>query len=245
MQSYYIKILKSVLILLLVLLTSKSAIAVKVNWAKIKNIKDRAFVEYVNSLGLKNQEAVNFWKKLPLSKANKQINKIFRKEAFAIYLNKYPRSKGKVPDFKVGTGTNVTGPMSKQSLKLPFSNYYPLKEGPVGDPNRVYKIGYTIHGFGHPWLLSNADSAIWEANKHSNVKLTVLDPAFDNQKQIAQIDNWINEKFNGILIWPMQEAPTGPPVDRAFKKGIPSVSVDRLVGSSKVRVRVTGNSPAR
>jgi len=244
MQGYFIKLIKSVLILFLVLLTSNSAIAVKVNWGKIRNINDKAFIKYVNSLDLKNQEAINFWKKLPLSRANKQINRIFRKEAFAIYLNKYPRSKGKVPDFKVGTGTNVIGPMSRQSLKLPFSDYYPLKKGPVGDPGRIYKIGYTIHGFGHPWLLNNADSAIWEANKHSNVKLTVLDPAFDNQKQVAQIDNWINEKFDGILIWPMQEAPTGPPVNRAFKAGIPSVSVDRIAGSSKVSVRVTGNFPA-
>ena len=181
------------LVFLTSLITVSPITAGKIDWAKIKKLEDKAFIEYVRSLNLKNQEALSFWKKLPLSKSNKQINKIFRKEAFAIYLNKYPRSKGKVPTFKVGTGTSVQGPISGQTFKLPFSNYFPLRKGPVGDPQKKYKIGYTIHGFNHPWLLNNADSAIWEANKHSNVELVVLDPKFDNQKQVAQIDHWINE----------------------------------------------------
>jgi len=42
----------------------------------------------------------------------------------------------------------------------------------------------------------------------------------------------------------MQEAPTGPPVDRAANAGIPSVSVDRIVGSRKIRTQITGNFPA-
>ncbi len=108
-------------------------------------------------------------------------------------------------------GTDITGPMSKQKLKLPFTNYFPLEEGPIGNPNKIYRIGYTIHGFTHPWLLNNADSAMWEANRHSNVRLTILDPEFDNQKQVQQIDAWVADDFDGIMIWPMQEAPTGPP----------------------------------
>ncbi len=53
------------------------------------------------------------------------------------------------------------------------------------------------------------------------------------KNRVAQIDGLIRDGVDGILIWPMQEAPTGPPVDRAAKKGIPTVSVDRLVGSRK------------
>ena len=42
----------------------------------------------------------------------------------------------------------------------------------------------------------------------------------------------------------MQEAPTGPPVNRAAIKGIPTVSVDRMVGSRRVSAHITGNFPA-
>ena len=64
--------------------------------------------------------ALNFWKNIPVSKANQQVYRMFRKEAFAIYMNKYPRPKRNIHEFKVGMGTDITGPMSKQKLKLPF-----------------------------------------------------------------------------------------------------------------------------
>jgi ribose transport system substrate-binding protein len=85
---------------------------------------------------------------------------------------------------------------------------------------------------------------MWEANRHSNVRLTILDPEFDNQKQVQQIDAWVADGLDGIMIWPMQEAPTGPPVQRAIAAGIPCVSIDRMVGTNKITARVTGNFPA-
>jgi len=236
--------LQIALSIILLIACSGSSLAGDIDWLKIKTLQDMAFVEYVKSLELKGQTALNFWKNIPVSKANKQVYRMFRKEAFAIYMNKYPRPKGNVPEFKVGMGTDITGPMSKQKLKLPFTNYFPLEKGPVGDPQKIYRIGYTIHGFTHPWLLNNADSVMWEANRHSNVRLTILDPEFDNQKQIQQIDAWIDDGLDGIMIWPMQEAPTGPPVQRALAAGIPCVSIDRMVGTSKINARVTGNFPA-
>ena len=227
----------------LVVLTG-TGVAGDVDWQKIKILQGMAFVEYVRSLDLKGQEALNFWKSIPVSKANPQVYRMFRKEAFAIYMNKYPRPKSTVPEFKVGMGTDIVGPMSKQKLKLPFTDYFPLAEGPIGDPQKIYRIGYTIHGFNHPWLLNNADSAMWEANRHANVRLSILDPEFDNRKQVQQIDAWIADGLDGIMIWPMQEAPTGPPVQRALAAGIPCVSIDRMVGTNRINARVTGNFPA-
>ena len=223
---------------------SGSSVAGDINWQKIKTLQDMAFVEYVKSLDLKGQTALDFWKNIPVSKANPQVYRMFRKEAFAIYMNKYPRPKRDIPEFKVGMGTDIIGPMSKQELKLPFTNYFPLSEGPIGNPQKIYRIGYTIHGFNHPWLLNNADSAMWEANRHSNVRLSILDPEFDNQKQVRHIDAWVADGLDGIMIWPMQEAPTGPPVQRAIAAGIPCVSIDRMVGTNKINARITGNFPA-
>ena len=233
--------LAAVLALLFVPFSAHSA---DIDWRKVRTLQGQALLDYVAGLQLKNQDALDFWKNIPISKANPQVNKIFRDEAFAIYMNKYPRPFGKQGSFSAGTGTDVVGPISKQNLRLPFTGVQPLPEGPVGDPNRHYKIAYTIHGLSHPWLLNNADSAQWEAERHPNVTLQVLDPEFDNAKQAKQIDALIAEKVDGILIWPMQEAPTGPPVDRAAAAKIPSVSVDRLVGTRKVRAQITGNFPA-
>ena len=238
------KLVKLLPALCLVILFSTNAVEAKIDWRKVSKLQGQSLLDYAASLDLKDQDALNFWKNIPVSKANKQVNKIFRKEAFAIYMNKYPRPFGRMGKFKAGQGTNVVGPISKQNLRLPFANVHALPPGPVGDPDKHYNIAYTIHGLSHPWLLNNADTAKWEAERHSNVTLTVLDPKFDNDLQAKQIDDLTRQKIDGILIWPMQEAPTGPPVDRAAAAGIPSVSVDRLVGSRKVRAQVTGNFPA-
>jgi len=63
---------------------SGSSVAGDINWQKIKTLQDMAFVEYVKSLDLKGQAALNFWKNIPVSKANQQVYRMFRKEAFAI-----------------------------------------------------------------------------------------------------------------------------------------------------------------
>jgi len=216
-----------------------------IDWQRITRLKDKAFLDYVRTLDLRGQEAIDFWKKIPLSQANRQVNRIFRKEAFSIYMNKYPRGRQKSGGgFKAGMGTEIQGPISQQKLKLPFTNVYPMPEGPFGDPNRTYRIGYSIHGFSHPWLLSNAESAMWEAERHPNVELTLADAEFDNDKQVEQINAWTHEKLDGILVWPMQEAPTRPPIAEATAAGIPTVTVDRMAGTRRVRSQVTGNFPA-
>lgn len=219
--------------------------AEKFDYSKVKNLKGMELIEYFNSLGLKGQDALDFWMNIPVSKANKQVYDRFQKEGFQFYLDKYPTApRYGGYQFKMGMGTEIVGPMSKQKLKLPFTDYIPLADGPIGDKSKTYRVGYTIHGFNHPWLLNNADTAIWEANKHPNVKLTVLDPEFDNAKQARQVDTWIAQGFDGIMIWPMVEAPTGPPIQRALDKGIPCVSIDRMTGAEGITVRVTGNFPA-
>ncbi|MCP3870236.1 MAG: sugar ABC transporter substrate-binding protein [Gammaproteobacteria bacterium] len=217
-----------------------------IDWQKITRLQDSAFLDYVVSLNLKGQEAIDFWKKIPLSKANRQVNRLFRREAFGIFMNKYPRARKQDSDqgFQVGKGTVIKGPIDGQILKLPFSSYYPLAEGTVGDPKKTYRVGYSIHGLSHPWLKSNAESAMWEVGRHSNVELVVVDGEFDTDKQVGQIEQWIREEMDGLLVWPMQEAPLGPPIVQSTRAGIPVVTVDRMAGTRRVSTQVTGNFPA-
>lgn len=235
----------SIMAVMLVFLALPLAAMAGFDYSKVKDLSGQALLDYYKGLNLKGQAALDFWKNIPVSKANKGIYDLYQKEGFQPYVDSYPSAphySGYV--YKGGPGKAIKGPMSKQDLALLFADYVPLPEGPIGDPKKTYRVGYTIHGFNHPWLLNNADTAVWEAARHSNVKLTVLDPEFDNAKQARHVDTWIAQGFDGILIWPMVEAPTGPPIERAVDKGIPSVSVDRMVGTQKVTARVTGNFPA-
>lgn len=213
--------------------------------SKLQGDEALKFFQSLPSKGVKDRDIIEFFIDLPISKANTQIYNLFQEQGFERYLAGYPRGEPHGGfQWQQGMGTEIKGPFSKLSLKLPFTDYVALPEGPVGDGNKTYNIGVTFHGFDHPWLINWADAARWEAERHPNVKVNVLDAEYDNNKQASHFDTFISEKVDGILVWPMVEAPTGPPARRAVEAGIPVVSVDRLTGYEDVTSRVTGNFPA-
>lgn len=174
--------------------------------------------------------------------SNTEVAELFEADGFADYLAVYP--VGELADgfvWKPGMGAEFTGPFSKLAIKAPFTDYIPLPEGPVLDPDKTYRIGFVFHGFNHPWLVSLADTAAWEAARHPNIKLEVLDAEFDDNKMAQIIDNWIAQRFDAIVLWPNREAPMGPPVDRAVQVGIPVVSLDRRTASEMISSEVLGN----
>lgn len=173
---------------------------------------------------------------------NARVKEIFTKDGLAEELQAYP--VGKLAEgfvWKPGMGASFTGPFSKLKIKAPFTDYLPLAEGPVLNPKKTYRIGFVFHGFNHSWLVSLADTAAWEAARHPNVQIDVIDAQFDDNKMAQVIDTWVSKKYDGIVLWPMREAPMGPPVDRAIAAGIPVVSVDRRTSSEKISSEVTGN----
>ena len=213
--------------------------------SKLQGEEAVKFFESLPSKGVEGEDIIKFFIDLPISNANAQIAKLYEKEGFERYISGYPRGEP-TGGFKweSGMGTKIKGPFSKNDLKLPFTDYVPLKAGPIGDADKTYNIGVTFHGFDHPWLINWADAARWEAERHPNVKVSVLDAEYDNNKQASHFDTFISQKVDGILVWPMVEAPTGPPAKRASDAGIPVVSVDRLTGHKDVTSRITGNFPA-
>jgi ABC-type sugar transport system substrate-binding protein len=176
------------------------------------------------------------------SMTNPDVKKLFADDGFKDYLTSYP--VGTLAGgyaWKPGMGTTFQGPYSKLTIKAPFTDYLPLPEGPVLDPKKTYRIGFVFHGFNHPWLISLADTGAWEAARHPNVKLDVIDAQYDDNRMGEVIDNWIAQKYDGIVLWPQREAPMGPPVDRAVAAGIPVVTLDRRTSSDQVSSEVTGN----
>ena len=170
------------------------------------------------------------------------MGKFFKKDGFRDYLDAYPvTSLTGGFEWKPGMGREFIGPLSGLPIKAPFSDYVPLPEGPVLDSNKTYRIGFVYHWGFHPWLISLADTAVYEANLHSNVEIEVLDAEGDDNKMGQMIDDFIAKKMDAIVMWPAREAPMGPPVDRAEAAGIPVVSLDRRTSSTNISSEVLGN----
>ncbi|UGB30542.1 sugar ABC transporter substrate-binding protein [Metabacillus sp. B2-18] len=216
---------------------------------EVKGLSGQDALSYFESLpskGLSESDILEFFINIPLSNANNEIAELFKREKFESYMNSYPT--GDPYDnykWENGAGSEVKGSFSDLNIKLPFANYVSLNEGPVGDKDKVYRIGVAIHGFDQPWNVGLADSAQWEADRHSNVELDVKDAQWDNDSMADIIDSFVLQKVDGILTWPMVESETTiAPVERALEAGIPVVSVDRMTGLEATTSRVTGNFPA-
>jgi len=192
-----------------------------------------------------NTSALEMWKNMPLGCANSQINKMFKDEGFGPYLKSYLKYKPLGGyNFNFEGGVNIVGPLSQQNLTIPFASYFPLPEGPIGDSNKTYRIGFLNHSLAHPWLLNLSDSAQWEANRHSNVEIIQMDAEFDDAKQSQQMDSLISKKVDGVVIWPRVGAASVLPVERAMGANIPVVSVDRMVDTENISSRIYGNFAA-
>ncbi len=173
---------------------------------------------------------------------NESVRDLYERDGFQDYLEAYPI--GDLVDgfvWEPGMGAEFEGPYSKLPIKAPFTDYIPVSEGPVLNPDKTYRIGFVFHGFNHPWLISLADTVAWQAARHPNIELEVIDAEFDDSRMGQVIDTWITKQFDGIVLWPAREAPMGPPVDRAIQAGIPVVSLDRRTSSPAISSEVLGN----
>lgn len=213
----------------------------KFDYSQVKDLQGNEFVEFIKKQNFTQTEMLEFFKHLPLSTANQQIYDMYMREDLGSYYDDAPKDQ---PidgyTFTIGDGTEFIGPMSGQKLKDPVGAYIPVPEGPIGDQKKIYKIGFATHGFTHPWCLNQADVVKWEANRYPNVEISILDAEWDDARQARQIDTFTAQKYDAIMVWPRVSPPMGPPVDRAVKAGIPTITFVRDVGTDKITYRVHG-----
>ena len=127
---------------------------------------------------------------------NKDLGKFFKKDGFKDFLDVYPvTSLTGGFEWKPGMGREFIGPLSGLPIKAPFSDYIPIPDGPVLDTSKTYRIGFVYHWGSHPWLISLADTAVYEASLHSNVEIEVMDAEGDDNKMGQMIDDFIAKKW--------------------------------------------------
>jgi ABC-type sugar transport system substrate-binding protein len=66
-----------------------------------------------------------------------------------------------------------------------------------------------------------------EASLNSELALTIFQANRNPEVQIAQIESMIDNDFDVIIISPFESESITPVVEKAYKKGIPVILVDR------------------
>ena len=104
-------------------------------------------------------------------------------------------------------------------------------------------IGFSGPAADHGWLGAINANAIAEAAKFKDVKLVVAEGTNDANLQISQVETFINDKVDAIVLLPTDGAALTEVAIKAMKAGIPVINVDREFSSTfAARITVLGDN---
>ncbi len=115
-----------------------------------------------------------------------------------------------------------------------------------GDNDKAGKtvtIGFSAPAADHGWMGAITKAAVAEAKKYPDVKLVQAEATNDVNLQISQIEQFINDKVDAIVLLPFDGAALTHVAEQAMKAGIVVVNVDREFDSpNAARVTVLGDN---
>jgi inositol transport system substrate-binding protein len=89
------------------------------------------------------------------------------------------------------------------------------------------KIGVTMALFDDVWLTTVRDSMTKWAGAHKDIELTIVDAKNDTNKQVGQVENFLAQGMDAIVILPVDTAATGPMTKAVVGAKKPLVYVNR------------------
>src|SRR5215470_15716084 len=98
--------------------------------------------------------------------------------------------------------------------------------GSVQAENKI-KIGVTMAVFDDVWLTTVRDSMSKWAGNHKEIELTIVDAKNDTNKQVGQVENFLAQNLDAIVILPVDTAATGPMTKAVVAAKKPLVYVNR------------------
>ena len=143
---------------------------------------------------------------------------------------------------EVTPSTIQMGPATNVPCSLIFGEILPVKDGPIGNPEKTYTIGLSLPSSTNIWWMGITDTMMLEAQKHSNIKLVVLNANGDAAQQANDIEALTVQKVDAIIVDPIQEDALVPAMKAAKAKGFLVLGVDREFSNKDAYVsQVTGD----
>jgi len=88
-------------------------------------------------------------------------------------------------------------------------------------------IGFSAPAADHGWIAGITESARAEAENYDDVELRVAEGTNDVSTQISQVETFINDGVDAIVLLPFDGAALTPVAMQAMEAGIPVINVDR------------------
>jgi ribose transport system substrate-binding protein len=88
-------------------------------------------------------------------------------------------------------------------------------------------IGFSAPAADHGWIAGITEAARAEAENYDDIDLRVAEGTNDVSTQISQVETFINDKVDAIVLLPFDGAALTPVALQAMEAGIPVINVDR------------------
>jgi len=110
--------------------------------------------------------------------------------------------------------------------------------GAAGGTKKTFLIGMSQANKGEPWRQAMNDQITAAAAKHPELKVVFADAAQNNSKQVADVENFLTQGMDLLIISPNEAAPLTDVVAKVFDKGIPVILLDRKVSGPKFTMHI-------
>jgi ribose transport system substrate-binding protein len=99
----------------------------------------------------------------------------------------------------------------------------------AGTPDDPWVIGMSQCNLGEPWRVQMDADVRAAAAKHANLRVIFKDAQNESLTQRAQVEEFVEQGVDLIIISPKEAAPLTRPVAEAYQGGIPVIVLDRAV----------------
>ncbi|HKJ42787.1 MAG TPA: substrate-binding domain-containing protein [Sunxiuqinia sp.] len=107
---------------------------------------------------------------------------------------------------------------------------------------KQFVVGFSQCTSGDLWRQTMQRLMEIEISFHPDMKLEIKDAHDNNDNQIRQIQEFLDEGIDLLIVSPNESAPITPIVEKVFKKGIPVIVVDRKVYTESYSAYIGGNN---
>jgi ribose transport system substrate-binding protein len=146
----------------------------------------------------------------------------------------------------IGAAVLVTGCTSNSSDDTPSSSNSGGGNNAASandDSGDTVTIGFSAPAADHGWMSGISNAAKAAAEKYDDVDLQVAEGTNDVSTQISQVETFINDGVDAIVLLPFDGAALTPVALKAMDAGIPVINVDREFDSPfAARATVLGDN---
>lgn len=111
-------------------------------------------------------------------------------------------------------------------------------------PNDSYLIGFAQANFKEPYREHVNHDLERLVKNYPQFKLVIADAQANDNTQVSQVENFLTQQVDLLLISPFEAAPLTPVVSRLYKSGIPVIELDRKTIGSDYTTFVGGDNTA-